>query len=254
MARTDLSHDPRAAPILAVLERALLEVSMGPLRLGPVRSPHLSAIFFGLMALAALPAGVRAQSVNVAIFPLSGFAIGADGAALASVLRDMLITEFSQNAQLKVVERSAIDELMKSRRLSLSGGAPDAEITKVGQLLGAQYGIAGGLTISGPTARLDLRLIDIETSEIPNTFKDSAPKDEFLTLVEEVSKRFSNMKVKARVAEVVVPVKSIFAYSRGLDYEKRGEAAKAASMYKSALQIFPDNAAARAGLERVNKK
>lgn len=206
-------------------------------------------IALALLMLA--PLSLNAQAINVAVFPLSGFAVGQDGNALAGVLRDMLITELSENQKLKMVERNSIDQLMKSRALSLSGKAKDEEAWQVGQLLGAQYGIAGGLTMDGKTARLDLRLVDVETGVVENTFKESIAKDEFLSLVEKIALKFGDLKVKARVADVVVPVPSQFAYSRGLDYEKRGDKKKAAEMFEAALKIFPDNAQAKAALDRV---
>lgn len=204
-----------------------------------------------LALLLVAPIAVRAQAVNVAIFPLSGFAIGEDGAALASSLRDMLITEFAQNAKLKMVDRNAVDQLIRSRQLSLSGKLKDEDAMQIGQLLGAQYGIAGGLIFDKTDARIDLRLVDIETGEIMNTYKDKVARDKFLSLVEKVAAQFSNLKVKQRIAEVVIPVPSALAYSRGLDYEKRGNKTKAVEMYQSAITIFPDNAAAKAALGRV---
>jgi TolB-like protein len=209
-----------------------------------------------LALLFAAPGLVRAQQpVTVAILPLSGFAMGMDAAsqaAMATAVRDMLITEFAQTAKLKPIERSAVDDLMKSRNLSLSGQISDADAKMVGQLLGAEYWIGGGMTIAGSTARMDLRLVHTETSEVTNTFKEPGKKDDMIQIVELIAARFtSNLKVKPKVADVVVPVPSAFAYARGLDYEKRGDRKKAADMYATALKLFPDNAAAKAALDRV---
>jgi TolB-like protein len=201
--------------------------------------------------VALAPVTLRAQAVNVAIFPLSGFAMGEVGAALAATVRDMLITDMAKNSNVKAVDRASIDELIRSRQLSLSGKLKDDEVMQLGALLGAQYALAGGITVVGKEAQLSLRIVDIETGENSHPFSERMPKDQLLSLVDKAAATFGDLKLKARVADVVVPVPSAFAYSRGLDYEKRGEKAKARQMYESALQIFPENAAAKTALARV---
>jgi TolB-like protein len=205
-----------------------------------------------LALLLIAPLAVRAQAVNIAIFPLSGFLVeGGDGSALASSFRDMLITEFASNARLKMIDRASVDELLKSQQMSLSGKLKDEEVQRVGQLLGAQYAVAGGIAFDKTTARIDLRVVDIETGLITHPFKKSVSRDKYLSAVDQVSAEYADLKLKPRAVEVVVPVPSAFAYSRGLDYEKRGDKTKAAEMYQAAIRIFPENAAAKAALGRV---
>jgi TolB-like protein len=211
----------------------------------------LRTLRIALAVLLIAPVALRAQSVNVAVFPLSGFAMGEDGAALAASVRDMLITNMAKNTNIKAVDRGSIDQLIKSRQLSLSGKLKDEEVMQLGALLGAQYGLAGGITIIGKDAQLSLRIVDIETGENSHPFSERMPKDKLLTLVDNASATFADLKLKPRVADVVVPVPSAFAFSRGLDYERRGDKTRARQMYESALQIFPENAAAKAALARV---
>jgi TolB-like protein len=204
-----------------------------------------------LAVLLIAPAALRAQAITVAIFPLSGFAMGEDGAALAATVRDMLVTELAKNTKLKAVDRGSIDELIRSQQLSLSGKLKDDDVMKVGALLGAQYALAGSISVVGKDAQLSLRIVDIETGENSHPFSDRVPKDQLLSLVDKAAATFGDLKLKARVADVVVPIPSVFAYSRGLDYEQRGEKSKAAAMYEAALKIFPENAAAKTALSRV---
>lgn len=211
----------------------------------------MRSLRIALALLLIAPLTVRAQAASLAIFPLSGFAVGEDGAALASSLRDMLLTEFASNTKLKMIDRGSVDQLLKSQQLSLSGKLKDEDVMRVGQLLGAQYGIAGGITFDKTSARIDLRVVDIETGEITHPFKEKVPRDKFLDLVEKVAAEYGDLKLKPRAVEVEVPVSSAFAYSRGLDYEKRGQKTKAAEMFEAAIKIFPENAAAKAALVRV---
>ncbi|MEO5509822.1 MAG: FlgO family outer membrane protein [Longimicrobiales bacterium] len=221
-----------------------------------MRTLRFALALLSVVPMALAPNALRAQQpVTIAILPLSAFALGQDAAsqaALASALRDMLISEFAQNAKLKAIDRNAVDEILKSRNMSLSGKLTDDDAKQVGQLLGAQYWIGGGMTVSGNTARMDLRLVDTESSEIVSTAKETGKKDDMIATVEKVAADFStHAKWKPRVVAVVVPVPSIFAYSRGLDYERRGNKTKAAEMYRSALTLSPANAAAKAALDRV---
>jgi TolB-like protein len=204
-----------------------------------------------LALLLIAPFAVRAQAVTVAVFPITGFYPGQDGAAFGSSVRDMLVAAMSKSATLKTVNRSSVDELMKSRKLALSGKLPDDQIQQLGGLLGAQYGVTGTIMVAGKDANLSLYVVDIETGVNSHSFSERMPVDQLLSLVEKAGTSFGDLKLPARAVEVVVPVPSLFAYSRGLDYEQRGQKSKAAEMYEAALKIFPENAAAKTALSRV---
>lgn len=194
-----------------------------------------------------------AGTVNVAVFPLNGFMPGEDGRELAAAFRAMVISELSSGVRLRLVERESVDELLQAQQVSLSGSVSDAQAIRVGQILGAQYAVTGGITVVGRDARLDLRLVDIETGEIVHPFKDVVGRDRLLTLVDRVAEDFaSRARVKPRVADVQVPPAAVLAYARGLDFEKRGRTQEAARMYRRALELFPEHPHARAALQRVN--
>ena len=206
-----------------------------------------------LMAPAVLQAQAPAETpaVRIAVFPLTGLWPGQDGPALASTVRDMLMTELTKNTKLQAVDRASMDELIKSRQLSLSGKLKDEDIMQIGQLLGAQYALSGSITVIGKEAQLSLHVVDIETGLNSHPFSGRMAEDKLLALVDNAAATYAGLKLKTRVADVVIPVPSVFAYTRGLDYEKRGDRKKAVEMYESALKIFPENAAAKAALSRV---
>ena len=54
--------------------------------------------------------------------------------------------------------------------------------------------------------------------------------------------------------KVSIPVEASFDFSRGLDYEHRGQKDRAAVMYQKALQVFPEHKDAQAALERIKGK
>ncbi len=216
--------------------------------------PLRSGLALVLLFAAPLTLGAQ-EKVTIAVFPLTALAFGTDAAsqsAMATTLRNMLITEFAENTKFTTLDRSAVDEMLRSRSMSLTGQLGDKDAAEIGQLLGAQYMVQGGMVMDGREARMDLRLVDAETGRVSNTSKEKGPKDDLIGVVERVAGKFGeSLKITPRVAAVVVPIPSVFAYARGLDYEKRGDRRKAADMYAAALKLFPDNAAAKAALDRV---
>jgi TolB-like protein len=213
-----------------------------------------------LLALGLGPASVAAQQgaaageIRVAVFPMTGFMIGEDNKALATAFRNMIGTELGLSGRLKVMERQELDELLRAQNIAVSGVVSDDDAVRIGRLIGVQYAVTGSVTMDSREARLDLRMIDVETSEtVTRPFKEQLPKDQLLGLVARVATDFAgNARVSARVADVVVPPAAQLAYVRGLDYETRGQKEQAAGMFRSALELFPQHPHARAALERVN--
>jgi TolB-like protein len=218
-------------------------------------------IFLAIFAVAVLPAAARAQSsgsgdkVTIAVFPITGFMPGAADKEMAVAFRSMIMTELGSNAKFVIVERNMLDEMLTAQKISLSGSLSNDQVKRIGELLGAQYGVAGSVSLDAKDARLDLRMIDIETGvSVSAPFKDQVPRDRMLSLVNRVATDFAaNARVKTRAETiVVVPAPAALAYSRGLDYEKRGRKQEAAKMYSKALELFPRHPDARTALQRVN--
>lgn len=213
-----------------------------------------------LFALGLTPLSASAQQtpgaaeIRVAVFPMTGLIIGDDNKALADAFRNMIMTELGLSGRFTVIERVEIDKLLESQVGAVSGMITNDQAVQIGRMLGAQYAVTGGVTIAGGDARLDLRMVDMETSAtVSQPFKEQLPTDKLLSLVDRIATEFSSSaKVTARAEDVVVPPAVMLAYSRGLDYEARGEKQQAAEMFRTVLELFPRHPHARAALERVN--
>lgn len=210
-----------------------------------------------LVALILVPMAAHGQDarVRVAILPFSAATVvlGEDTQALSAVLTGMIATELSERSALTVVERGEVDALIESRQLALSGRlGPEVEV-QLGQLLGAQYVVTGSVVFEREQARLDIRLVDVETGEATNAFKEKVGRDNFLDAVETLAARFTeNLKVAPRAVAVAdAPPAAKLAFSRGLDYERRGMEDRAAGMYERVLELFPDHEGAKTALSRV---
>lgn len=206
-------------------------------------------------ALAAQSAPAAEARPVVAVFPMTGFAPSVNARDLAAAFRDQVITELGTSTRIRLVERAALDELLTAQQVSLSGSVSEDVAVRVGRLIGADYAVLGSISFDARNARLDLRMVDIETSAtVSQPFKETVSQDNLLSLVARVATDFAGTaKVKARVADVRVPAPAALAYSRGLDYERRGRQQDAARMFEKTLELFPAHPHARAALERVKQ-
>ena len=75
-----------------------------------------------------------------------------------------------------------------------------------------------------------------------------------MSIVDQLVENFTrDLKVPAiaRNTETAVPATAVLAYSRGLDFEKRGKRTQAAQMFEKTLQISPNYDDAQKALARV---
>jgi TolB-like protein len=181
--------------------------------------------------------------------------------ALERGIPGMMISELARNPAARVVERDQIAQLMSEQNLGAQGRVDSATISRIGKLTGARYMVLGTFVDFYGDFRIDVRLVNTETSEIVKTESDRAQRDHLFELIRNVSERLmkdANLPALDRRAsdqrsERKVPTEALTYYSRALLYQDRGEKDKAADMYTHALTIFPEYAEAQAGLQRVKR-
>ena len=210
----------------------------------------------GLFALIAVSHQLWAQDdkPTVAVLHFSSFALARDAKDLGPALLDMVTTELSKKDAIRVIDRAQVEDLLTKQKLLVSGRVSDAEAMRAGKLLGAQYIVSGGVVMDKTDARLDIRLVDVETGLTTRSFKEKGKQDDLLSLVENLADNFTKdlkLPSKASLAAAEVPVSAVLAYSRGLDFEKRGKKAQAAQMYEQTLQLSPSYEDAQKALARV---
>ena len=112
---------------------------------------------------------------------------------LSSQLLDLLTTECLEKGanQVRMVDRERLDDIRKELELQQSGEVDVATVQKLGKLLGVPYVVTGkitrfaykdtwagaqilatGVKRASFTGRLDLRLIEVQTGEILEAFKE----------------------------------------------------------------------------------
>lgn len=181
--------------------------------------------------------------------------------ALERGIAGMMISELARNPAARVVERDQIAQLMSEQNLGAQGRVDSATISRIGRLTGARYMVMGTFVDFYGDFRIDVRLVNTETSEIVKTESDRAQRDHLFDLIRSVSERLmkdANLPALERRAsdqrsERKIPTEALTYYSRALLYQDRGEKDKAADMFTHALTIFPEYAEAQQGLQRVKQ-
>lgn len=216
------------------------------------------------VALAA-PLAVLAQDSRpgIAVFPFeNGGSYGQDKEnfdALQVGLQQMLITEFAQNTQLRIVERGRIKDLLAEQDLGAAGRVDANTAARIGKLIGARYVILGGFIDFYGDFRIDARIVNVETGELVKVEKASDKRDKLYTLVVNLANQVTrglNLPALPRQAmeqrqSREVPAEAVTLYSRALLYADRGDTARATELYNRAIEVFPDYTEAKEGLRQL---
>jgi TolB-like protein len=183
--------------------------------------------------------------------------------ALERGIAGMMISELARNPAARVVEREQITQLIGEQNLGAQGRVDSATIARIGRVTGARYMVMGTFVDFYGDFRIDVRLVNTETSEIVKTESDRAQRDHLFDLIRTVSERLmkdANLPALERRggasdqrSERKIPTEALTYYSRALLYQDRGEKEKAADMFTHALTIFPEYAEAQEGLQRVKR-
>jgi TolB-like protein len=194
---------------------------------------------------------------TVAVLDFTGLMLGQAGnsAPLGKAVSSMLTTELLGRPGLRVIERYQLQDLLTEQKLALSGRVDEGTAVEIGKLLGAQYMIYGQVTSIATQLRMDMRAVDVETSEILEAQKMNATTDELLDVVVQMADAFGSQldltPPSGRPQMEAIPVRATIEFSRAVDFEDKGEKEKALEHYRAALEIFPAHPAAQAAVARL---
>jgi TolB-like protein len=181
--------------------------------------------------------------------------------ALEVGMQQMLTTEFAMNDQLRVVDRSRIKELLAEQDLGASGRVDAATAAKVGKIVGAKYMVMGGFIDTYGTMRLDIQIVNVETTEIMKADRFTFKRDDMMKGVidaaEKITKELSlpalPKEVQAQREERTqrITPQAVSYYTKGLLYQDRGDTEKAKELFSKALGEFPEYTEAQEALRQV---
>lgn len=224
-----------------------------------------------VMVLSLLPALLGAQQrgqdtrPGIAVLPFNnGGSYGQgkeDFDALERGIAGMMISELSANPAARVVERQEIQRLLDEQNLGAQGRVDAATAAKIGKLVGARYMVLGTFVDFYGDFRVDVRLINTETSEVVKTESERMQRDHLFDIIRNIAARLmkdASLPALPRQASDQrmsrqVPTEALTYYSRALLYQDRGQKDKAVEMFNRAIAIFPEYAEAQEGLQRVQR-
>jgi len=231
-----------------------------------MRARAVMAVFSLVPVL--LSAQQRGQDTRpgIAVFPFAnGGSYGQskeDFDALERGIAGMMISELSQNPAARVVEREQVQRLLDEQNLGAQGRVDPQTAAKVGKLVGARYVILGNFIDFYGDFRVDIRLVNTETSEIVKTESDRQQREHLFDIIRNVAAKLmkdANLPALQRAASNEqrmnrqVPTEALTYYSRALLYQDRGQKDKAIEMFNRAIAIFPEYAEAQDGLQKAQR-
>jgi curli biogenesis system outer membrane secretion channel CsgG len=217
-----------------------------------------------LLAGLAMPAAAQDTRPGIAVLPFeNGGSYGQDKEnfdALQVGMQQMLSTEFAQNPALRVVDRSQIRQLLAEQDLGAQGRVDASTAAKIGKVVGAKWVILGGFIDFYGDFRVDIRIVNVETSEILKTEKARDKRENLYAMVTSVSNAITrgvNLPALPRQAMEMrenrkVPTEAVTYYSRALLYADRGNKDKAKELFNRAIEVFPDYTEAKEALQQVS--
>lgn len=217
-----------------------------------------AAVFAAAPALHA-QSGESGSLPTLAVADFDGFLLGEAGnsAPVGKAVSNMLITELSQREGIDVIERYRLQELLREQQLSLSGRVDASTMQEVGNLVGAGYLVFGQVSGVGNSMRMDVRLVDSETSEVLEVQKLTDSPEQLLGMVERIADMFmEQLDLEApseRPEAPEIPTMATIHYSRAVDYADKGQTEDAIEQARKALEVYPDHRDAERLLERLQQ-
>ncbi len=98
----------------------------------------------------------------LAVIPFEG---KGEAAKFVDDVTEKMITRLVNLRRFKVIERSALDKIMKEQKLQASGIVDDRTAVNLGKLTGADAMIVGRVTFISGKGKVSARVIDVETGE-----------------------------------------------------------------------------------------
>jgi TolB-like protein len=142
-----------------------------------------------LRALALIPllaCGVaHAAPPSLAVMPLRDLAAGR--ANVGAALRETLTVDLRATPGIKVVEREAIDRVIREQAIDLGKGLEGVPGARLGTLLGASHLVTGAYQRERGTLRVTVRVIAVETGQVVGSAKVDGELEKMLELEDRVS-------------------------------------------------------------------
>lgn len=153
---------------------------------------------------------------------------------LERALPELIITGLNQASTLRIVERMKLREILQELKLGSSKLSDEDSRLKLGKTLGAKYMVFGSYTMLGNMIRVDVRVIETETSL--TLFADAAmgtPE----SILNQTQKFVNEIREKIGMTTEVAEKNALNQTELWAEYDK-GILLMEKGKYEDAIQIF----------------
>ena len=126
-------------------------------------TPNTSGLFAGALTYDPSKVTQVGSRLSIAVLPFTTKGQAANGGAES--VTEKMITQLVNMRRFRVIERGAIDQVIKEQNFGMSDMADEQAAVKVGKIAGADAIVLGSVNVETGFAKVSARLIDTETSE-----------------------------------------------------------------------------------------
>ena len=191
--------------------------------------------------------GVQAKpSITVAALPFHQASAKETYAPLAEAIGDLVVVRLSAAEGLVIVNRSAIDKVLKEQEFSLTS---QADRIRLGRIVGAKYVLAGSVIAVGDEFQVSAHLLDVSTARVARSAKATARSDRLMGPIDKlVQELVAELKVKfpeLTAEQIDKSPEANLHFMRGLGYYYAKMPDDAIVEFMKVLAIDPFHARAR---------
>jgi curli biogenesis system outer membrane secretion channel CsgG len=193
----------------------------------------------------------RRATVAVLYFTNSALVRHDEYEPLSKGITEMLITELAGSPSLQVVERDRLQALLQEQDLARSARVDQETAVRLGKILGVRHLLMGGFIIDPrEKMRVDLRAVNVETSRVEYVETVSGKSEDVLGLISQLGAKVAQRLRLPPIASQVSPagvktskadqLRAVMLLSRALEENDRGNVTGAMTLYRQALDVYPD--------------
>ena len=234
-----------------------------------IHPPRRAMCALGLLAVA-IGAPLRAQApqpaaagatVAVMYFTNSALTNHDEFAPLSKGIADMLVTTLAGNPGIRVVERDQLQKVLEELNLSASDRVDKDAAVRLGKILGARHLLMGGFVIDRKESmRIDLRAVNVETSQVEYVESVSGKAENVLALIADLgSKVNAGLKFPPMPARSSQPkpagdtsaanqYRAFYLVSRSIEEQDKKNFTAAIALLREAIDVYPDYTRAKVRL------
>jgi TolB-like protein len=180
--------------------------------------------------------------------------------SLSKGLAEIMVTELSRSPSIRVVERRKFRSMIDELKLSQSGAISEESSIQVGKLLGARHLVFGGfLVMMDQKIRIDVRIVETETGLTLKAGEATGKTKDVLELIQKLGEKiYKDLNIRLAEKQGGSPEKistdALMLFSKGVEYEDKGDSRKAAECYVKSLELQPDFQQAKLRLAQLPGK